>query len=116
MPSGDCVPSRQWVVPPDCLPVSVCDVALSGKRDFTRKGRVRSEKSLETDMDAASGQSSEDQLKYPPQVPEKDPCHHPLLTIDIEMIPVQDVETKPGDTMGLVAQLPVEPLPVQAET
>lgn len=39
-----------------------------------------------------------------------------MLTIDIETVPVQDVGTKLSDTMGLVAQLPVEPLPVQLET
>lgn len=45
-----------------------------------------------------------------------DPCHHQMLTVDIETVPVQDVETELGDTMGLVAQFPVEPLPVQLET
>lgn len=38
-----------------------------------------------------------------------------MLTIDIEMISVQGIGTKPGDTVGLIAQLPVEPLPVQHE-
>ena len=44
-----------------------------------------------------------------------DPCPHRTLTVDIETVPVQDVGTELGDTMGLVAQLPVEPLPVQPE-
>lgn len=35
------------------------------------------------------------------------------VTIDVEMIPVQDVGTKLGDTVILLAQLPVEPLPAQ---
>jgi hypothetical protein len=38
-----------------------------------------------------------------------------MLTIDIKTVSFQDIEAKLGDTMGQVAQLPVETLPVQSK-
>lgn len=36
-----------------------------------------------------------------------------MLTVDIQVVPVQDVGAQPGDTVGQAAQLPVELFPVQ---
>lgn len=39
-----------------------------------------------------------------------------LLTIDVETVLVQDVGAQLGDAIGQLAQLPVQPLPVQPWT
>lgn len=51
--------------------------------------------------------------------PEHRVCSQPRttalpLTIDIEAVPVQGEGAQLGDTVGYVAQLPVQPLSVQA--
>ena len=40
----------------------------------------------------------------------------PVLTIDIETVLVQGVGAQPGDTVGQLTQLPVQPLSVQLRT
>ena len=83
-----------------------------GKGDLPRKRRVRREKSrrrhecvLWPGLRAPREEST--------WSTGGDPCHHQMLTT--ETVPVQDVETKLGDTMGLGARLSVELLYVQHE-
>lgn len=79
--------------------------------DLTKKGRVRREKSrgrhgciLRPEVRALTEESTCRCRRKPLSLPD---------TIDRETIPVQDVGIELGDTVGLLAQLPEEPHPVQ---